>query len=144
MIDKYIILNRKPKMIINLFFINIFLLTGFVIWGINTFTYTNYFLFHSQFLSQNSYYFLEVLVPVKEVKQIMNQNTLWINETNYSYRFLKKDDKVVYQDGGNYINVYLEIFDIDNEYLIDGYHLEVKFCLRSDKIINLLKNKEEY
>ena len=144
MIDKYIILNRKPRLVIVLFLIQLFLLTGFVTWGINTFSYQNYSLFHSRILSQNSYYFLEVLVPVKEVNRVMNQNVLWINDNRYNYRFVRRDDSVIYQDDINYVKVYLEIVDLKDEFLIDGYHLDIKLCLSSDKIVNLLKNKEEY
>ena len=35
------------------------------------------------------------------------------------------------------------IFDLDDEYLINVYHLDVKFCLSSEKVKSLLKNKEE-
>ena len=143
MIDKYIILNRKPRLVIVLFLIQLFLLTGFVTWGINTFSYQNYSLFHSRILSQNSYYFLEVLVPVREVNQVINQNVLWIDKSKYNYKFTNKSDSVIYHDGKNYLKVYLEIFDLDDEYLINGYHLDVKFCLSSEKVKSLLKNKEE-
>ena len=143
MIDKYIILNRKPKIITNLFLVNFFLLTGFIIWGINTFTYQNYPLFHSQIKTQNSYYILEVLVPVKEVNEIINQNTLLINKTNYNYKYIKQSRKVIYQNNTNYIKIYLEVYNLEKKYLIEGYHLDIKICLKSEKIINILKNKEE-
>ena len=74
----------------------------------------------------------------------MNQNLLWIDDTKYNYRFIKKDNVAIYRKKNNYVKIYLEVFNLDNVYLIDGYYLDIRICLSSDRIINLLKNKEEY
>ena len=143
MIDKYIILNRKPNNIIKIFIIIIIFLTGIVIWGINNFTYQKYLLVHSQILNLNSYYYLEVLIPAKEVNQITKQNSLWINQKKYTYRILKIDNNIIFQNQENYIKVNLEIDNLEKKYQVNGYHLDIKFKKKSKKIIEYLKNEEE-
>lgn len=143
MIDKYIILNRKPNNIIKIFIIIIIFLTGIVIWGINNFTYQKYLLVHSQILNLNSYYYLEVLIPAKEVNQITKQNSLWINQKKYTYRILKIDNNIIFQNQENYIKVNLEINNLEKKYQVNGYHLDIKFKKKSKKIIEYLKNEEE-
>ncbi len=74
----------------------------------------------------------------------MNQNQIWINNETYTYKVAKKDEKIIYKDNKNYQKLYLEINNLRKEYQIDGYHLNAKFIKSKEKIINLLKNKEEY
>ncbi len=135
MIDKYIILNRKPNLIIRLFIYNALFLTGLIIWCINTFTYQKYFLFHSQILNLNSYYFLEVLIPVKEVNEIKSQDVLWINTKKYKYQFIKMNNSITYKNKINYIKVYLRIENLEKDYQKNGYHIDIK--------IKKIKNKED-
>ena len=139
MIDRYIILNRTPKIIIKLFIINIFLITGIVIWGINTLMYQKFLQIHSEILNVNSYYLFKVLIPVKEVKTITNNNKLWIEKKEYQYKVKTIDNKVIYQKNQNYIPIYLEVKDVEKEYLIDGYQLDIKIEKEKKKIIDYLK-----
>ena len=143
MIEKYIILNRTPNIIIKLFIYNIIFLTGLIIYGINTLTYQSYYQIHSQISNLNSYYFLEVLVPAKEVNKINNQNKLWINTKEYNYRVFKTDEKITYRNNKNYIKLYLEIDNLDKNFQKKGYHLKIKIKKEKQKIINLLKDKKE-
>ena len=73
--NKFIILNRKTSLIIKIFLLNTLILTILVIWGINTLSYQNYIQLHSKLLSLNSKYYLEVLIPIKEVNQITDKVT---------------------------------------------------------------------
>lgn len=143
MINSYIILNRKTSFVIKLFLINILILIIFVIWGINTFSYQIFFQFHSKILYFDSFYYIEVLVPVKEVNQITKQDQLIINSKIYNYQIYKTGSNCEYKNGENYQKIYLEIFNLDENYLIDGYELDVKILKEKKKIINYLKNKEE-
>lgn len=127
MIDKYIILNKKMNIVMRVFIYNIILLTGLIIWCINTIPYQKYFLIHSQISSLNSYYCIEVLIPVKEVNRVISKNTLWINRKKYTYKVLKKDEKIIYKNKTNYLKLYLEVNNLEKEYLIDGYHIDVMF-----------------
>ena len=142
MIDEYVILNRKPNFIIKLFIFNFFLLTGLVIFGINTFSYQNYFHIHSRILNLNSYFYLEVLVPVKEVNKISQQNLLWVDSKSYYYTIYSIDKEVVYLDHINYLKVYLEVNSLDKDFQRNGYHLDIRIKNEKKKIIDYLNKKE--
>lgn len=144
MIDKYIVLKRKPKIIVRLFILNIIFLTGLIIWCINTVSYQNFFHIHSKVLNLNSYYFLKVLIPVKEVNEITNQKTLWINNKMYYYKVIKQDNKIIYKEHKNYQTIYLEVKNLEKKYKINNYHLELKIAKKPKKIIKYLHNREEY
>ena len=137
MIDSYIILNRKPSIVIKFFLLQVFFLTVLVIFGINTYTYQDYFQIHSVFVYQDSYYFLEVLIPTKEVNKITNQNKLWINAKEYQYQVSEVTNQVIYQNDENYVKLYLKVFNVEEEYLKNGYHVKVKFYKKTRKIIDV-------
>lgn len=143
MINSYIILKRKTSIIIKIFIINIILLIGFIIWGINTFYYQTFIQLHSKILYFNTFYYMEVLVPVKEVKQIMNHHQLIINSKKYNYEIYKIDTNAIYINKKNYQKVYLEILNLDINYQINGYELDIKILKEKKKIINHLKDKKE-
>jgi hypothetical protein len=139
MIDSYIILHRKTSIVIKVFIFNIFLIGMFVIWGINTIEYQSYFQIHSKILKFNSYYYLEVLIPVKEVYKITNQNKITIDEKEYFYHTYEIDSNVIYENNQNYQKIYLEIISLEPEYLKNGYQVDVKIPKEKKKIINYLK-----
>ena len=139
MIDSFVILNRKPSIVIKFFLLQVFFLTALVIFGINTYTYQDFFQIHSVFVYQDSYYFLEVLIPVKEVNKITNQNKLWIDSKVYQYQVFEVDNQVIYQNDENYVKIRLKIFNLEEKYLKNGYHVKVKFYFGSKKIIDVLK-----
>lgn len=143
MIDQYCILHRTPRLIVRIFFSIIIFLTGLAIWGINTFSYQSYFQFHSQILFKNSSYFLEVLIPVKEVKQVEKQNQLWIDKNKYTYKVVKQFNHVIYKKGDNYLKVYLMVDHLDKEIQLDGYRTIIKIPKENKRIIRYLMNKEE-
>ena len=143
MIDKYIILNRKPKMIVNLFILTTILLTGLVIIWINTVYYQSFYKINSQISKINSYYVLKVLIPVKEVTRITNHNTIWIDSKKYNYKVTKIDNKITYKNNTNYIKIYLEINNLEQKYKIEGYHLKAKIELEKEKITKIIKDKKE-
>ena len=143
MIDKYIILNRKPKTIITIFLWNIFLLTVLVIWCINTCSYQNFFRIHSNIIKINSYYYLEVLIPVKEVNKITKQKKLWIKGKEYNYEIINREENIIYKNNTNYVKIYLKVKELDKRFQVKGYRLEIKIKSEKKKIINILMNQKE-
>ena len=139
MIDSYILLNRKTPLIIKLFILNFIILLLHVIWGINTLFFHSYIQIHSKFLNFESFYYLEVLIPVKEVKQITEQNQIIIDSQKYNYKVYKIENNVVYKDNQNYQKLYLEVLNLDESYMINGYELDVKILKEKKKIIDYLK-----
>ena len=139
MINSYIILNRKTPFIMKLYIFIILSLTLFVIWSINTFYYQTFTQFHSKILKFNSFYYLEVLIPTKEVKQITSQNQIIIDSKKYNYKIYKIDANITYKNKQNYQKIYLEILNLEEDYLINGYQVDVKFFKERKKIIDYFK-----
>lgn len=139
MINSYIILNRKTSFFIKIFILNIFILIIFVIWGINTFYYQKYIQIHSHILYFDSYYYMKVLVPVKEVNQITKQNQIIIDSKKYNYKIYKLDNNITYINKINYQYIYLKILNLDESYMINGYEMDVKILKEKKKIIDYLK-----
>ena len=140
MINHYLILNRKPSFIIKTFILVISFIIIAVIWGVNTFYYQNFIILHSRIkYFDNSYYFIEVLVPIKEVKQITKQNQIAINNKTYNYLIYKIDNNITYIDDENYQYVYLNVINLDDSYLINGYETDVKILKERKKIIDYLR-----
>lgn len=133
MIDSYIILNRKTNFIIKIFLYNICFLIILVIWWINTTNYQTFFHIHSQIQNLNSTFYMEVLIPVKEVKKITNQDKIVIDSKGYTYRVAKIEENIIYKNNINYQKLYLEIYHLDLTYQINGYHLEVKIPKENKK-----------
>lgn len=139
MINSYIILNRKTSIIIKTFIVNIIILIVFVIWWINTLYYQTFIHSHSKLLYFETNYYLEVLIPVKEVKQIMKQNQIIIDSVKYNYEIYKIGDNVEYKNNINYQYIYLKILNLDEEYLVNGYEIDIKIPKEKKKIIDYLK-----
>lgn len=139
MIDSYIIMNRKTSILVKTFLFNILFLVAFVIYGINTCYYQNYLKFHSKILNFNTLYYLEVLVPVKEVFEVTKQNQILIDGKKYNYQVYKIDSDVVYKNYNNYQKVYLEIDSLETMYHKNGYQLDVRIMVDNKKIIEYLK-----
>lgn len=139
MINSYIILNQKTSFIIKFFIINISILIIFVIWGINTFYYQTFIQLHSKILYLNSYYYIEVLVPIKEVNQITKQNKIIIDSNQYNYKIYKLIPNIEYKNNENYQKVYLKVFNLDKIYQINGYELDIKILKEKKKIIDYFK-----
>lgn len=136
MIDGYIIMNRRTDLIIKMFVFNISIIIILVIWGVNTFYYQSYFHIHSKLINFNSYYLLEVLIPEKEVNQIINKNVLLIGDQVYNYSVYQVSNNIVYRDNINYIKLYLDVFYLEEKYKINNYQIEIKIPAYNKKIIN--------
>lgn len=141
MMNSYKILNRKTSIITKIFQLNLIIIIILVIWGINNLEYQSFIKLHSKMLNFESYYTLEILVPVKEVKQITKQNKVIINSKEYKYVINKIDNNCTYKNNENYQKIYLSIPTIEKSYLINGYELDLKIPTEKKKIIEYIKNK---
>lgn len=138
MIDSYIIINRKTSPIIKFFLFNICIIIVLIIWGINTLEYKSFIHIHSKITNFNSYYVLEVLVPVKEVNQIIKQNNLYIGEKLYIYNIYDIEKNIIYKDDINYQTLYLEVKNLEKDYLINNYRLNIKIPKSKKTIIKYI------
>lgn len=138
MIDGYIILNRKVSLVIRSFVFSIGLIMILVIWGINTLNYQSFFHIHCKVSNFNSYYVLEVLIPEKEVNEIINKNLLLIEDIEYNYSVVKIESDIIYMDNENFQKIYLEVFNLDDKYKKNNYRLDIKIEKDNKKIIDYL------
>ena len=83
MIDTYYILNKKCNFFIYIFILNVIILIMYIIYGMNTYTYQNYIQLHSKIIIKNSLFYLEVLIPEKEVSNITTNEKIIIEKKNY-------------------------------------------------------------
>lgn len=137
--NSYIIMNRKTSIIIKIFLINTLILSSFVIWGLYTLTYQSFVQIHSKILYFDSFYYMEVLVPVKEVIQITKQNQILIDDKIYNYNIHYIDSNSIYLNNENYQKIYLKVLNLDKSYLINGYEMDIKILTEKKKIIDYIK-----
>lgn len=135
MIDSYIIMNRKSNLIIKIFVFNICIVIILIIWGINALEYQKKLNFHSKISNFNSYYLLEVLVPVKEVSQVIKKNELLIENISYDYKINNISDDLIVENNINYQKIYLLVNNLDEKYKINNLILDIKIPVSKKKII---------
>ena len=83
MIDEYIIINRKPKIIIKIFIYNIMFLMMLVIYLSNILTYTSYYSTNSYIFCSNNKYYLKLIIPIDKINLIVKKESLIINVEIY-------------------------------------------------------------
>ncbi len=139
MIDTYYILNKKCNFSIYVFILNVIILLSYIIYGMNTYIYQTYIQLHSEIIIKNSLFYLEVLIPEKEVSNVVKEEKIIINQKEYQYKVVKQDNRITYLNHVNYQKCYLEINHLDKEYQKEGYHLLVKIPSKRRKIIEYFK-----
>ena len=65
------------------------------------------------------------------------------NAPSVEYEISAVKDKSKSTIADSDIKIYLEIFNLDKEYLINGYQLDLKILLENKKIIEYLKNERD-
>ena len=133
MIDGYIIMNRKSDLIIKVFVFNICIIIILIIWGINTLEYQKKLNFHSKISNFNSYYLLEVLVPVKEVSQVIKENKLLIENVSYDYKINNISSDLIIENNINYQKIYLSVNNLDDDYKINNLILDIKIPISNEE-----------
>ena len=80
MIDTYYILNKKCNFSVYVFILNVIILLSYIIYGMNTYIYQTYIQLHSEIIIKNSLFYLEVLIPEKEVSNVVKEEKIIINQ----------------------------------------------------------------
>lgn len=137
MIDTYIIQNRKPKLISEVFICNILILILLVVYVINNFTYTFYFSQTSKMRYVDNKFLLVINTQISNIETITKNRKIIINNKEYMYCIEKIEDDIDYN--GEYQNIYLKIYNLEDDYLIDNYRVDVKILKGRKKIIDYLK-----
>jgi hypothetical protein len=135
MIDKYIILNRQPKILLYTFCFVTLLLSVIVIYTFNTLTYTSYYSTNSLIVYKDNNYYIKLKVKLENLELLKNKNELLLDDNIYKYRIYKIESNIHI----NSQNVYLKINNLDNSYKINNYGVKIKIEKNKKKIIHYFK-----
>ena len=136
MLDKYIILNRKPNIIIHIFIYTSILFIILIIYLSNILTYTSYYSKNSYITYINNNYFLKINIPINKLNLITTQNEIILDKIKYNYQIYKIDNNIKDND---YQTVYLEIYNLKESYKFNNYCIKVFLKEQDQKIIDYIK-----
>lgn len=137
MIDTYILLNRKPRLIFKLFIYNILILIGLIIYAIFNFKYTSYFCSNSKITFRDNIYLLKLEISIENLDIVVQNSKIIINNKEYMYQVYQIDSNVDYNSMCQI--VYLKIFNLEDYYLINNYSINIKIIKDSKVLIDYLK-----
>ena len=126
MLDRYILLNQKPKTLIRFYFSFLLLLSFIIIVLLLKIDFTPYFIKKSkiEFLENN--YYLKLNMNIEELNLISSKKKIVIDNSEYFYKIYKIVDV-----NGDKLCVYLDVLNLSNRYKINNYSLLIK--LEGDK-----------
>ena len=133
-LDIDLIINRKKySRIYNFSFIllTILLITIYVI---TTYKYQTYY-----YLKGKMYHHeIEISIPIDEIKYLINNNYLLIDNTKYYYKITHISEEM-YIDNNyqNYCYIYLKVNNIDN---LDNFIYEIKIPKENKALVKYLKD----
>ena len=143
MIETYVLLNRKPKIITKLFiYTNLFLIL-LTIYVLINYQYTIYFNSNAQIKYNNNQFLLKIKTSNNNIKTISQNNKIIIDNKEYIYKIYNINESLTYKDNQEYQIVYLEIFNLEDYYKVDNYSLDIKIEKSRQTILDYLKKKEE-
>ena len=139
MIDTYILLNRKTKLISKLFIYNILILIILMIYTLSKFEYTSYFYSNSQITFMDNYFLLKINTSLEDIQTISKSNSIIINNKEYMYQIYKIENDVMYENNNQYQVIYLKILNLEEYYWIENYSLNIKIEKERKVLIDYLK-----
>lgn len=131
MFDSYIILNRKPKIIIIIVVYILIFFCIYIYFSLNKITVTFYHSRYSYVKEIDDNYYLKLDVGFDDVNNIIDGNIIYINDNMYKYQIYKLEEGI---NNDSQI-MYLEVFDFDEKYKINNYGVEVKIQEKNVKLI---------
>lgn len=138
MFDSYIILNRKPKIIIIIFVYVLICFSFYLLYLSNTLIYTSYYCSNSTVINVDNEYYLKMIVELDKLNLVTKKKRLYFADSNnqYNYQVYKIEEGI----NNDSKIVYLKVFEIDNSYKINNYGIKIKIKEKSTKLINYIKN----
>jgi len=132
-LDIEVILKRnKYSKIYNVWIIMVVIVLSFLLIG-SIYDYQTYLIVDSRVVNNE----LELLLRSDDVKYVVNNDNLSVDEKKYSYKIMKIDDELIRGiDRKMYQYVYLDVNGIKK---INNYIYEVKFLKEKKKLIKYLK-----
>ena len=133
MLDSYIILNSKNTSIIKFYSYSFILFTLILSYFILNLTHITYFQKTSNIILKNNNYYLKIIIPIKKLNLLTENNYLMINNTKYNYQV-----KNISLYKNNKIFLYLQINNLDNSYKINNNSINIKIK-EEKKILEYIK-----
>lgn len=80
---------------------------------------------------------LSILVPVDKVRDIINNNQLYLDNTKYSYTVNKISNNIVQESNGLYQEVFLNV-ELNDKNFIDNSIVKIKFIIDEKTILKYI------
>lgn len=138
MLDKYIIINRKPKIIIYTFLLITIILLVLSLQILYNVPYTFYYEHDANIIRDKNEYYLKLTIPITKFKIVTNNNNILIGKTKYNYQVINIDNNLT---NNNEITIYLKINSLDKKYKYNNYSIEIKIEEENNTIINHFKKE---
>lgn len=84
-------------------------------------------------------YLLKIKTSINDLMTISKNKSIVINNCEYMYQIYQIDSNIIYENNNEYQIVYLKIFNLEEDYLINNFSLNVKIPKDSKVLIDYLK-----
>lgn len=139
-IDSEIILNRKIKYIMYVYVIIIVIILLSLIILSMLFNYKTYYKIKGIIMYENDSYYIKIYTPLDDVKYIVNNCFVTIDDEKYYYQIGNIDSEYLTDNNNSYQIVTL-LIDVPNKYKFNNLTLNLKFIRENMKIINYIIRK---
>ena len=139
-IDSEIILQRKvgPLIYVYIMIIIVIMLSLIIVFII--LHYKTYYNVKGIVTSDENHYYIKIYVPLDNIKYLINNNIIKINNKDYEYKIISLDSEYFTDNTITYQVVMIEA-NIPSIYKFNNLNLELKFLKEDKRIIDYILKK---
>ena len=139
-IDSEIILQRKvgPLIYVYIMIIIVIMLSLIIVFII--LHYKTYYNVKGIVTSDENHYYIKIYVPLDNIKYLINNNIIKINNKDYEYKIISLDSEYFTDNTITYQVVMIEA-NIPSAYKFNNLNLELKFLKEDKRIIDYILKK---
>ncbi|MGN1342111.1 MAG: hypothetical protein ACI4VL_02645 [Bacilli bacterium] len=139
-IDSEIILQRKvgPLIYVYIMIIIVIMLSLIIVFII--LHYKTYYNVKGIVTSDENHYYIKIYVPLDNIKYLINNNIIKINNKEYEYKIISLDSEYFTDNTITYQIVMIEV-NIPSIYKFNNLNLELKFLKEDKRIIDYILKK---
>ena len=139
-IDSEIILQRKvgPLIYVYIMIIIVIMLSLIIVFII--LHYKTYYNVKGIVTSDENHYYIKIYVPLDNIKYLINNNIIKINNKDYEYKIISLDSEYFTDNTITYQVVMIEV-NIPSTYKFNNLNLELKFLKEDKRIIDYILKK---
>jgi len=136
-IDSEIILNRKigPLVYVYIMVIIIIILSLIILFTLCY--YKTYYDVKGVIEYENENYYIRIYVPLENVKYIVNNNIVKINDSIYKYNIISIDSEYFTDNINTYQVIKIEV-SLNSRYKINNLTIDLKFLKDNKRIIDYI------